>query len=387
MSKGTTSGLLDEVRAQSVFKHQILDSYIIRFVTMTGRRAGRAVLLDGFAGRGRYPDGKPASGERMLLAAKKSKNTLSVEVVLVEKQQSLYRHLAAVTEEYRGQGVTADAYRGQVQDHLDGVINRAQGAPLFLFLDPCGRNLAFDILSSTLRRRRRAWPPTEALLNINADLIRRAAGVARKELTDHAALACVDVMCGGEWWRQLALDAHAASHTATWETAAETVVQEYARRLGLTTGMRSVVVPVRRKQHHQPVYHLVFLTRSEYGRWVFGDAVATARQAWLNALGPADEEVADMLFDMVECQIEAEQDGALRAITDNLVALVASGLKVKLVDHTMAVFGDNYYGVAQERLVRTAARELSKSGRIALDATAKQPRDWVIGPVQRPLTL
>lgn len=88
MAKGTSAGLLDEARSQSVFKHAILQSYLPRFAAMTGKWAqgNRVVLLDGFAGRGRYPDGKPASGEQMLLAARKIQRTTHVEVMLVERE-------------------------------------------------------------------------------------------------------------------------------------------------------------------------------------------------------------------------------------------------------------------------------------------------------------
>ena len=56
MAKGTSSGLLDERRAQSVFKHKILGTYVMPFATMTGSKSAdrRVVVLDGFAGRGRY---------------------------------------------------------------------------------------------------------------------------------------------------------------------------------------------------------------------------------------------------------------------------------------------------------------------------------------------
>lgn len=391
MSTGTSAGLLDSARAQSVFKHQILESYLPPFVRMTGSqrqsRSGsgqgnRIVLLDGYAGRGRYPDGAMASGERMLLAAQKAR-PLSVEVVLVERNRLVFQALRSVTEEYCARGVVAEAQCGDVEQHLDDVLDRARGVPLFMFLDPCGRNLPFDVLAATLNLRCARRPPTEALLNISADLIRRAAGIeGKQELRRSAVLKHVDTMCGGDWWRPVAIDAHAASRDDTWESAAETVVQQYADRLATATGMLSVVVPVRRRQHHQPVYHLVFLTRSEYGLWVFGNAVATARQKWLEILGPSEDEVEGMLFNTVDCQLEGEKDSALRDIRKNLLDLTTQYPRARLVEHTMAVFGTNH-GVAQEKLVRQAARDLQKQGLILLDTTPKQLRDWVIRPAPK----
>ena len=49
MAVGTGAGLLDEAQPQSVFKHAILDQYLIRFAVMTAAKLSpkRAVLVAG----------------------------------------------------------------------------------------------------------------------------------------------------------------------------------------------------------------------------------------------------------------------------------------------------------------------------------------------------
>ncbi|SHZ66849.1 Uncharacterised protein [Mycobacteroides abscessus subsp. abscessus] len=180
MAKGTSAGLLDEARSQSVFKHAILQSYLPRFAAMTGKWAqgNRVVLLDGFAGRGRYPDGKPASGEQMLLAARKIQRTTHVEVMLVEREHKDFLTLSDVAAEYSRLGITAEAFHGEVENYLDEVVHRATGVPLFLFLDPCGANVQYEAITKTLSQDRRLRrPATEALMNISADLIGSAARI------------------------------------------------------------------------------------------------------------------------------------------------------------------------------------------------------------------
>lgn len=380
MSKGTSSGLLDEVQTQSLFKHAILDSYIIRFAIMPASKipSKRALLLDGFAGRGRYPDGTPASGEHMLLAAQRAKNSARVEVILIEQDRTDYDHLVRVTDEYRQRGVDVKTHCGDVQDHLPDVCQQAANASLFLFLDPCGANIPFVALQSALTgHRRKKWPPTEALLNISADLTRRAAGVVNKGIRDHKVVDRMSTMCGGDWWERAALDAYATSCDGTWETAAEAVVTKYAQKLGIAAQMTPVVVPVRRRAHHQPVYHLVFLTRAEHGRWEFGDALAQARLKWMRALGPDEDEAAGMLFNLVEDQIAREEKRSVDQIKDNLLALASRKGRIKLVEHTADVFGSTY-GEAPERFIRRAARELQKADTVHLNAQPKRVRNWEI---------
>jgi hypothetical protein len=279
--------------------------------------------------------------------------------------------------------VRCEALPGEVAGHLPKVLAQARDVPLFLFLDPCGANLPYEDLAAVLRgSRRQAWPPTEVLLNFSADLTRRAAGVLNAGLEDHDALPVMDRVSGGRWWRQLALDAHAASSGQDFEAAAFAVVGEYARRLAAETRMHPVTVPVRRRVRHQPVYHLVFLTRSPYGIWVFADAVAHARQEWMRALGPADDDEDGALFtfaDTVDTQIEAEQHGVYETVQNNLRALVTSRRSsTTLVEHTWEVFG-TCYGVATEATVRKALRGLQERSEIGVLHQAKQLRNWVIG--------
>jgi three-Cys-motif partner protein len=343
MARGTSSGLLDEQRAQSVFKHEILGTYVLPFAEMTGSKAlGRqVVVLDGFAGRGRYPDGSPGSAELILKTSAGAAQAV-IGPVLVEKKPSDFKRLAAVVAEYRDRGVRSEALSGDVLQHLPSVLEQAAGVPLFLFLDPCGADIPYADLAAVLGGPRRAgWPPTEALLNFSADLTRRAAGALKAGLLDHDA-PVMDRTCGGPWWRQLALDIHLASPSGDFESAAFTVVQEYARRLAAAGGMHTVSVPVRRRAHNQPVYHLVFVSRRTHGIWVFADAVARARQEWMRALGPAegDEEGASFSFaDTVDQQIASEQRAAQEVVARNLGALANGAQQIRLVDHPLEVSG------------------------------------------------
>ncbi|MDG4821782.1 three-Cys-motif partner protein TcmP [Asanoa sp. WMMD1127] len=382
MAKGTSSGLLDEHRAQSIFKHTILATYVMPFAEMTGSRAPnrRVVVLDGFAGRGRYPDGSPGSAELILKASANARRAV-IESILVEKKPSDFALLAEVVGEYRAAGVRAEALPGEVLRHLPTVLERAQAVPLFLFLDPCGANLPYNKLAAVLASDRQAsWPATEALLNFSADLTRRAAGALKAGLKDHDALPVMDRTCGGPWWRQVALDAYASSPAGDFETAAFRVVAEYANRLGAASGMHVVTVPVRRRAHHQPVYHLVFLSRRTHGVWVFADAVARARQQWMRALGPAADDDVDALFsfaDTVDQQIESEQRAAEQAVVRNLRAMLVSVGPIRLVDHVWAVYGDRY-GVASESTVRKALRTLERAGELEVVGKAQQLRDFIV---------
>jgi three-Cys-motif partner protein len=378
MATGTDAGLLDGPKPQSVYKHGILDQYGIRYATMTASRLKpkRSVLFDGFAGRGRFDTGVAASAEYMMLAALKVRATTQIDTFLVEKNESDFLKLDGVADEYRARGIEIRTRHGECANHLDEALTWARGASLFLFLDPCGAILPFDALAPLLRKRP-SWPRTEVLMNFSADLIRRAGGQYKKGQLDLGGVAQADKVCGGDWWREVALQTHLKSGGKTWEAAAEAVATEYARRLTAGTSFGCVVAPVRRQVHHQPVYFLIFLTSDSHGFWVFGVAAAKAREKWLKALGPDDEALEGMLFDAVEDQIAREHEKAIAHITDNLRALVADGGDKAVVKFTTEIFGD-VYGEAKETAFTAALRQLIKDEEAEFVEKGSKPHQHVI---------
>jgi three-Cys-motif partner protein len=387
VATGTSAGLLEDSsrHAQSVFKHEILRQYMPPLVAMLGSYSDRkrVVVLDGFAGRGRYPDGTPASAELILQAMESLRQSRQVSAFFVEKSEKDYQALSAVVDEYIGRGLLAKATSGAVDGHLDAIVTAANGVPLFLFLDPCGANLPFTQLAAILTGpRRHIRPQTELLLNFSADLSRRAAGTLKAGQLDHPIISLMDETCGGAWWRDTALAALSKPTTRNFEPVAAAVAQEYAQRLARAGSMLQVTVPVRRRMHHQPIYHLVFLTRSQYGLWVFADALGKARQAWLRVLGVVDEEdTRGMLFttaDSMEWVIEAEEDRAKTTVMKNMRVLAERLSRFKLVEYALDVYGEAY-GMATDSSVAAALQTLKTSGDLVVHQNASRLRERVVG--------
>jgi len=379
LATGTTAGLLDEAQPQSVFKHAILDQYLIRFAIMTASKlpARRSVLVDGFAGRGRHADGSPASAEYMMLASQKAKTTTDVPLFLIEKKRSDFDRLEGVAAEYRARGVTVTTRHGDCGAFLPEIVAGAQGASLFLFLDPCGANLAWDQLVPVLRDRRGGWPRTEALLNFSAGLTRRAGGQIKAGQLHADGVKRMDLVCGGEWWQDVALTAHVQSGGFDWEAATHSVALEYARRLGAAAGMQSAVAPVFGQLGRQPIYHLVFLTHGAHGLWVMGDALAVAHEKWLRTLGPDPDQAEGMLFTTTDHQVDETRSRAAATVKENLRGLLADGLPKPVVDFTAAIFGEAY-GMAREKDFSRVLRELVAAGEAEFVTRGKKPHQHVV---------
>ncbi|MDX2710104.1 three-Cys-motif partner protein TcmP, partial [Streptomyces sp. PA03-6a] len=333
----------------------------------------------------RYENGEPGSAEIALRVAAHHRSVgLNLSCFFVEQAPKSFQRLEEVVSGYRSRGVTARAHHGEVDGVLDDVVIQARGVPLFLFLDPCGLCLPMERLVEVLARQRpERRPATELLMNFSMMAVWRLGGHVRSPKGNEKSLERFDAVCGGRWWREYFADPEADKDHAT-----EAVAAEYARRLEERTGMFVQSVPVAKAPHHKPVYHLVFATRSPYGLWVFGDALARARDEWWKTLELQDgEDNPDTLFSTVEVlrpnPAELEK-AAVPVMADNLDAVLQRARRpVKLVDHTLELFG-TYYGQVTEPVARKAVKHLNQLGGTPTTGVGvKRIRELIVHPAAR----
>jgi three-Cys-motif partner protein len=353
----------------SVFKHDLLRRYLPVFAGKTGSVTRGVVYLDGYAGRGRYEDGTPASAEKILqIAEKQAARGIMYRLFFYEADPNSYAILKPVVDEYVARGVQAETFPDEVIGGLGEVIAAAERMPLFLFLDPCGLGVPFDVLVNTLTGPRASkWPPTEVLLNFSLEAVRRIAGHVTSSKSREKTMARLDEALGGNWWRDL------VSQGVT-DLAVEEIVDGFMERLGGAVNMSLFAIPVRREPSHKPIYYLVFGTRNPLGLWYFADATARATETWWNTLDAqeAAKEAEAGLVPLFDIPIASHPDisevesEALPVIAENLVRLARHHGKYRVSDFPADVFGD-YLGRVRETVVRAAIKDLHADGRTPSD--------------------
>lgn len=350
-------------KAAAVLKHALLDKYVVPFASKTGKHApdGRVVYLDGYAGPGRYDDGTPGSPALILESAAAIAAFRKLDCYFIEKNRKNYQSLSSLVTEAREQGLAAHALQGRAERHLDHVLEAAQGAPLFAFLDPFGLGITFDALTRRIFGSRRAGGmPTEVLLNFNANAVRRIGGLlASKKDTPGkpATLKALDDACGGNWWQQEFLDSDSNPE------AVDRITRGFARRVGQAVGAGAYTVEVRNRANHQVAYNLLLFTRHRDGLWLFGEAASRAQVEWRRACLPPDN--PDMLFSPADNFDEEEEARRLRWIKT-----IRANLEDLLHKRGSFVVGDcqgevmaGVLGEARGMHVRTAIKELYKEGK------------------------
>jgi three-Cys-motif partner protein len=380
MATGATDQYWEQQGLPSVFKHDLLRRYLPRFAGKTGSRAQGVVYMDGYAGRGRYQDGSPASAERILqIAANQRVHGIDYRLFFYELDPDSFAALKPVVDEYVARGVQAEADNHEAISGLGQLITAAKGLPLFLFLDPCGLGLPFPVLVETLTGPRAArWPPTEVLLNFSLYAVRRIAGHVTSPTPNERTMARLDETLGGGWWRDLV-------RQGVSDEAVNEIVRGFMERLGRATGMKIFAIPVRRAPSQKPVYFLVFGTRSSLGIWHFADDTARATESWWRELAAREaarleDTGQDTLFDMpAPARLEQVEAVARPVIAENIARLIADRGTCRVGDFPAEVFG-NYLGRVRETVVRTAIKDLHADGRTASDGKGGRIADLVVSP-------
>jgi three-Cys-motif partner protein len=352
-------------QAAAILKHAVLDTYVDPFTMKTGSTSvdGRVAFVDGYAGEGRYVDGREGSPALLIRKAHALSDKRQLECVFVEADREAYERLCNVVA-VEGQGLTIDAFFGHVEDHLDTIISMKTDVPLFVFLDPFGLMIPFtEVVRLFSRPGGPGAPATELLINFSTVALRRIAGHLYSQAANAATLGRMDKVCGGDWWRAIWL-AHAPDKSSSVEdrdAAEEAVVTGYADRLGKAGSTGWWTFEVRNRPHYRPAYHLVFLTRHRDGLELFGEALSLGLERWRRAV--FEEEAAASLFadDLFKSDEKALAAEWQKEIEGNLRRLLSTHPKFRISKKYAEVYGDAL-GKARSKHLRAAWKRLYEEG-------------------------
>ena len=347
------SDFFEEPQGAAVLKHEVLRQYLPIYGAKTGSRT-HVVLVDGYAGPGRYADQSPGSPELMVKTAR-ALRTANVHCVFVERDPRLREQLKALLVDELGDR-DSEVLEGRVEERLEPIVHAAAGKSLFIFLDPFGLSIPLELLVRILRSRpRRAtggWQPTEVLLNFSVSGINRAAGrldgipvSERAEKYREARLEQLNAFLGGSWWHDL-------WHSVPREGRVKAILDGYLVRLcQALPGWHALPIPVQDRYGGPVCYYLVLLTRRAEGLWFFNNAVSLGAEK-------LHEFTYDEQLVLIPPNLEQDWQGHIER---NLATVLARGQPFRLCDQTIEAYGDTL-GLAREKHVRKALEALHARG-------------------------
>jgi three-Cys-motif partner protein len=359
-----------EPQGAALLKHEVLRTYVPVYVQKTGSLAP-VVLLDGYAGPGRYNDGSSGSPQLMVETARKLQER-NVHCIFVEENSRHYQHLQRLLDELRDDNL--QALPGKIENYLSTIVREAEGKSLLVFLDPFGLAIPFRMLTNTiLSRPRRSvggqFQPTEVLMNFSVSGINRAAGRLdttpdnpTMEKVRDARLQELDNFVGGPWWRDI--------WRAGREDRVELILEGYLRRLQATQPkLKTLSVPVADRWDGRPAYYLVLLTRNAQGLWFFH-----------NAASHGAAKLHDYTFQMEPKLFPPDLEGDwVGQIQRNIRILLAEHRAVRLVDELESVYGKTL-GLAREKHVKEALKRLHAQGETPTNPRGQELHKLVVLP-------
>lgn len=375
----------------AILKHEVLFRYLEVFASKTGSQSGgRVMFVDGYAGAGRYSDGTPAGPARAIdvakgLAAMASPRQL--ELIFVEQDPDTYTSLDACVRELHGQEIVEPLVKfGRIEEHLDAILASARDDPMFVFLDPFGVGIDFDLLTGKILGRSRAnHPKTEVLLNFSVQAVDRIGGlIASTARHRDGSLRTLNRTLGGDWWQE------------AYKTAADNherlnvIARGYYDRVSKAAGgWMGWSVPVSDKFGRRPEYLLMHFTQHRDGHWEFHEALSHATRSWREAVrridGPDETELAGQgeLFSMEgEKPFEEDEAAWIDHIADNARRLLVEGPFV--VQTNLRTLAGDAVGMCRKTHIYRALLKLYNEGLLLDKPVSSTLQRAVITPKPAP---
>ena len=263
-------------RPWSKIKDQILGQYMPPYLAKVGKLGKPIILIDAFAGPGKFEDG--AAGSPLIICQAADQRVRdSYFAIFVNRDKKHHDRLSHVLSSFIDlkkaipMHGTADALLAKVQEVLSDQT-------VFLYLDPFGlKGCEFSVIEPFIRRDR-AYS-TEIIVNLSIPTMHRLA--ARKAVAAgradepriqafHKRLTSV---LGGDYWKDILWDDSKES-----EAKAEEVMGVYRDRiLGLEEPRAfSGSCPVREKEGSGIKYYVTFYSRHRDAMLLMNDAMCSA---------------------------------------------------------------------------------------------------------------
>lgn len=278
-----TLGFFRKKKRWSRYKDLILNYYLEPYLAKVARLSKPILVVDCFAGPGRFDDGQ--MGSPLLISNRlEQAQQRGVEVLgfYVEKDPILYERLVANTE---GSRVPVRIRRGDFREHIEEIAQLAHNHTIFVYLDPIRpSDLLFADMESVYSELQHGRS-VEVLINfMSRSFFRTICGLANQILVDNAVDTSSELVCrwnrvaGGAYWQDIIL-----GHEGSDLERIELLAEGYAGRLR-TRFDWVISYAIREKYEYKlPKYHLTFGSRHADAIELMNRAMVKARREFVGA--------------------------------------------------------------------------------------------------------
>jgi len=276
-------------RSWSIIKDRILRSYMPPYLSKVKHLGRPIILVDCFAGKGRFDDGKPGSPLIMCQMAVKYAPSL-IKCLFVNRSKADHKALEKNLETFVKNKI-AYPVNGDSQSLLAEVQKIKKNFTLFMYLDPFGlKGCEFAGIQNLLERDKQS---TEILINLSMPALHRLAAcnaVAKgrgdsSEIRDFHKI--LDEVLGGDYWKHYMF----ANNLSREEKELKVVGGYMAKLKTILPYVGSC--PVREREGAVVKYFITFASRHPDAQLLMNDTMCVAYNEYIN-------EVASKKFPLLE---------------------------------------------------------------------------------------
>jgi three-Cys-motif partner protein len=281
-------------RGWSKYKDAILEYYLQPYIPKVWWLKKPILIVDCFAGCGRFGDGQ--AGSPLIIAPiikHWRKKGINVSGEFIEADRANFNRLSQALHSFED---CATPRFGTFDGHLDELAARAKDNTVFLYVDPYTvKGLDFSRMNAVFEHIHKSSSSVEVLLNLNVATFMRWALAALKrhddlppEATNEEAdyqtddpgepveLATLDAIAGGDYWRDTGRDP-----ALSFVEKLDAFTAGYCKRLRSSFTYVAGCDIKSRYEHQVPKYMLIYATRHPDGVELMNDGMCKARREFL----------------------------------------------------------------------------------------------------------
>lgn len=262
----------DGKRPWSRIKDRVLGAYLPPYLRKIQRLPQRIVIVDCFAGRGKFSDGSPGSPLIICQEIKQHAPTRAT-AYFINKRAAHHEALARTIKGFTDAGI-AHLILGQSHNFLADLTRELTNESLFVYLDPFGiKGCNFTATKHLFARSGKA--STEVLMTMSMPVLHRLA--ARRRHPQASPIisrfhGLLDDVLGNVDWREIMYDDRLTSAEKE-----ERVIAAYCDQLRQHTRY-ACSCPVRNRDDERVKYYIVFASRHVHALCLMNDIMLNAYQ-------------------------------------------------------------------------------------------------------------
>lgn len=354
----------DTKRAWSVRKDRILGSYLAAYIPKVSTQGYPILIVDGFAGAGKFKDGSP--GSPLIIAQTISGSGKDAKLWAVESNRLSAERLKHLLTDFG----FAKCINANFLDTLPSILREVQSHSVFFYLDPFAiKGLSLESLASIFDWVNRGRS-VEVLINFNASAFSRCARAAMRTETggepkDEEVIRSItpeelSSFAGGDWWKKVILKRLGFSEEVSL------LIEGYCSRLRKHFSEVCFHEIREHINHSSPKYVLVFASRHPAALLLMNDEMVKSR----DTLVEQSRNREGFLFEMAPLQYVPDPMELNTAVLSVLTRRMSRGELVTAIVHSQ-------FGRFSTGSIKKLVSEHIKSGILASSTGTARINDKV----------